>query len=1299
MLKRFSHSRGESLDDNASGHSIFHKRTPSTQAAASAAGLGTAAHRRTTSRSSVSSTSSNFLAEQYERDRRGIIQSCFQKVDAVTGLPTNVYITHVRIIEDSRYPSSRPPADSPLTNKKKRVLIVSTRANGLGMQLHKARENSNGTFQIGRSWDLKELMLIERDPERPEGFVFIMGKKYYWETNSAKERLVFIKSIVKIYMENSSGRVPQLINWDLSMFYLDEQSYQRAVIRAKSQPDVPPANAREGASVTTHGPNSMHAGSAVHPSAMNLGMQPGQQAPPQSQFAPPQSKTSFKELSAFSPDPAYAENSSAEVLPHNRPLYVQGHDHNQVPQQVPRQSNVVGGSQSSAHAEAPRPAVQQPNIPTAATHAMAGAHTSAAAVPPTPHQGSHPYSSFYARGRSESGNKTLRISHSPSSARSDVSKTGISPVMPLNVAPEEGQKEDSPYQRPMQENVTPGPAQPAVLGRHKSGTITESRVSFENDRYMEELDGALRSSLDINRDHSPSNTNTPSDEPSPYKKESNTQEVPTAPMLESIRKFPSEMSFGEDDIRPERFAKRDPTSNSSLPTRDEQRAAVTEVSPPETTGSHTDIPENEVLDFQAMVGILDEIHWSANDGSDVVLERLLLKVAEAEYQFNKQLMSLPKKASDLKLYKAKTVQECDRMDPTLSLFTMELSSISKDIEYVESQSNGLQVNCMNKKLLLKDLSGILDSVSLAESSLEELLTVSLVEKNLDKVESLLVGLHKAIGAIKGGKKDEQSDLGEIRALKDRRQAYERITDSFLKKLVSQMDAKFKKMQVCSSNLNELLSGLLVFSSLPLFCKDVSEQTFNVLLDNWSADVCKLYKTRVASVMKYMQERYAKPQQVLSTAGKDELLQLWDTFRKTKTLSFASCTKSDDLDTILKSLGAIEELCITYQNFVDRFFHMSSSLTFPEYVNKFDTKSRQFDLYTVKSMESNRDSAKLKNQMVTTVFQSEFATFFAEVSQVLRKNQWHIPVVLLYLDNRIKWLKPTDQEFLLSAIVKIYEKLKQDWEAYINEQTVHHERAVIDYKAKYLFLPVLNFPIFVKTAEDELAHAFTNFNLSPEHSSDILNYLDETYCMWGASVVKLLGREDKSELGSTKLPPVNHSANLEKCISIVKNSHWFVEILPIFRKDSFLDIIQQSKQVFDKQKESYAVMLLYQEMGELFAFVDGTHGLINSSSAKADPSRWAAYSPQHLNTLLSKYTSQQIDSIVDKMYNNMTQHFSDDAESKMAELLREKLWSCIQGQTVSFYLKLYSLIDRHYKGIHVHFTKNDIISAFEGHKNW
>lgn len=138
------------------------------------------------------------------------------------------YITHIRIIEDAAHPSSPPPPDSSPENKKARLIIVAVRKSGR-VRMHKARENGNGTFSIGKTWVLDDLTSINsfagpapNDPEeqlRREwadgvGFIVTVQKPYYWAAATAKEKDFFIGSLIKIYRKYTGGKLPQLVGFD-----------------------------------------------------------------------------------------------------------------------------------------------------------------------------------------------------------------------------------------------------------------------------------------------------------------------------------------------------------------------------------------------------------------------------------------------------------------------------------------------------------------------------------------------------------------------------------------------------------------------------------------------------------------------------------------------------------------------------------------------------------------------------------------------------------------------------------------------------------------------------------------------------------------------------------------------------------------------------------------------------------------------------------------------------------------------------------------------------------------------------
>lgn len=123
------------------------------------------------------------------------------------------YLTHVRVIEDSQYPHSRPPPSQPDAVRKHRILIISVRHSGR-IRVHKARQNTNLTFQIGKSWNMEDLTKIENDGPTSTGFFMTLGKNYFWATHTTREKAVFINSTIRIYKKYTGGKTPELIGFD-----------------------------------------------------------------------------------------------------------------------------------------------------------------------------------------------------------------------------------------------------------------------------------------------------------------------------------------------------------------------------------------------------------------------------------------------------------------------------------------------------------------------------------------------------------------------------------------------------------------------------------------------------------------------------------------------------------------------------------------------------------------------------------------------------------------------------------------------------------------------------------------------------------------------------------------------------------------------------------------------------------------------------------------------------------------------------------------------------------------------------
>ena len=116
--------------------------------------------------------------------------------------------------------------------------------------MHKARENNDGTFSIGKTWPLEDLTAIKSfDGFVPQsqaeeqqkqwagslGFTITIGKNYYWQTSTAKEKDFFIRSMVKVYRRYTRGNMPAVIGFN------DHEHQQGAA--AAPPPPIPAARA------------------------------------------------------------------------------------------------------------------------------------------------------------------------------------------------------------------------------------------------------------------------------------------------------------------------------------------------------------------------------------------------------------------------------------------------------------------------------------------------------------------------------------------------------------------------------------------------------------------------------------------------------------------------------------------------------------------------------------------------------------------------------------------------------------------------------------------------------------------------------------------------------------------------------------------------------------------------------------------------------------------------------------------------------------------------------------------------
>lgn len=1274
-FKKLSHSREGSADEHSS---FLHKRSISgssmhihgNHSRNVSSGGGNAAppvsgikssHKRTVSNSSRSSQNSNFLAEQYERDRKAIIASCFSTQDSKISAPPNSYITHVRVIEDSKSPSSRPPVDSKLENKKKRVLIISSKANNSIIQVHKGRENLDGGFQIGRTWDLKELTRIERDVDINEGFTFIMGKKYYWETNSAKERTVFMKSLINTYMQAFDGHVPELVNWDLSTFYLDERSYQRAVIRQSASSSK--------ANATTQEPIS----NLPNESAT---LMPTTRSPERGQrIAYKKGQSSSNNMPATKSLNKAPYTNSPTINEVNR-----RYDNLENQEEQHEQTREKEGLKGSAYNAADYPSMTETASGTTSQSSLKTTpqprHTSPLVVHSNQQQlQSNPIGKdIYERDTHLAQERGSQLESKTDNLLEDLNNVlGSSQELletPVNTSEEKGQLE---IKVTHETDITS-----ASIAKVESLPVTASFDPIALDSEILDLNATIS---DDNAD----DTNDLSFERGDEVRFSQVIETDSTHMYHEVSTIQEEtpvvIGFQNDE--------------TELPSNDKVRRSP---------------KKSWDFDDEELFEVLTDINWEIDDDASTLIEKLNAKMAETEYSFNKGLLSLEQLGSSLLPYEKNIDAECDNMNPIVSLFLMEMSNVAEDIEYIESQKNGLQVESANKKLLWSTLTELMNTVSLDDESLHILLNSPVTEKNLFRMEQQLNALFKALKAISGEKNKEGYNLGEMKALKQRRETYEKVTKVFLERLVQEMAGKFSnicKDDTSEGRLTSFLTRILCYSSLTLFCKNISPESYSYLIERWDTGIFTVYNKMCDEIVKRLEiEKSSFPlneqRSMVNQPGLDRLISQWEHYRKTK-IADSKVTNSNVLvERLRDSIETVGRWCIFYQNFVDAFFHISSKLDFEQYVEKYqDPSARIIPLNQLKSIQSDRDSALIEIQLVSRIFQPLIAKIASCFTDLLKCERSIAPALMISLEQKIKSLESSNAEFLMTAVSRIFAQVKQIWLEYVDEQVVFLERATLNFSSRSISPSVIGLPLFVKNSQDLIIQTQLQMGIENASSFETIELFESACGRLSNAVAKFLVRKEEtnSMLAEAKNSRTTYE-DVDRDITLLMNCDWLYEVLDMLNsKGTFDSTLQTVKKIFDSEKDAYAACLLRDAMPKLTSFIHGASNLIGTSSSGGtnNPSKWAAYSKHNLENILMGYTSHEIEVLVKRLNDHMLDHFSNEPNKLLKEVLCDKLWSCIQGHTVSLYLKLYTLIEKHYKGTYVKFTKNDIITAFERYK--
>ncbi|CAI6326210.1 unnamed protein product [Periconia digitata] len=734
------------------------------------------------------------------------------------------------------------------------------------------------------------------------------------------------------------------------------------------------------------------------------------------------------------------------------------------------------------------------------------------------------------------------------------------------------------------------------------------------------------------------------------------------------------------------------------------------------------------LEFEIL---LAEFGWGSSELSHKNIESLESEIKReiARVEAGSWLSHLEQKDDRVETVERmldRAIAECDELEGLLTLYNVELGSLNDDIAFIEAQSQGLQVQTANQRLLQNELKQLVDTISITPDQLEPLRRAPIGKVNgLEAIESSLVLLYKALltidpSFIESRKGDAtrtvaassggvgNSELAAMQALQEKKDRYLAESAMFLDRLKKHMDITFgaaflqtrdtlanldrKAMPSTKANIEAHDAGrnmLWMISPLILFAKEIDQTSWESLLRMYQGQAGIIYqeeiRDNIGSWKRFARKPTGDEQDLLFTAQEKEPESITGAARKltvkrSQTLARGLRVASSDkepktnsvqsgklfaFDVFSKALDDIGPVLLTEQNFITEFFHATStdSADFPEAVNAAPPDLRRGpNLWVRKQFEADRAMAK----RVAEVMEDIFAFWPSEIQSLV---EWAIKAdplqgigILYAVDRKLHEIEDSNQDFLTRNLQKVHERLTGLFVRFVDEQI----RAIEDTKVKIKKRKgVIS---FIKTFP-HFAVAIENMLPASEETNalEIRRMVDDAYKKINKAMfesLKVIAKESPAVMATQGQGDPEDKEALNYHILLIENMNHYIEEVD-GRSDSAL--LEWKNKAQDEMKEHmglYVDAVIRRPLSKLLDFIESTETLLNQPGGRAAAiSQRSSHSRAVYKKLMNSYDAREIRKGIESLKKRVDKHFGDaDDPSISRDLVFKVLKECEKRYT-------------------------------------
>lgn len=1146
------------------------------------------------------------------------------------------------------------------------MIVVAVRSTGR-VRMHKARENTNGTYSIGKTWNLEDLTAVETFANQDQstvpsyaierGVTITVGKPYFWLGETLKEKDFFVASLIKIFRKYTKGRTPDLIGFDenqqnrllglppvqqaqqngsrrsitpppldparRSTNVLTDQRHQSTAsdqsmdIRKTSQASQQPRQSQDGTSYRQRIPSSRQM------SDQGLGIRhdsPPRQVADRTQVNGPQSdmtnaRPTSRTRQARPAPPSPVEPSTAESEPESNgyeqsepasggstPTPINGKP---TTRQSTTTSNRVGSHDSSRNdtVDSARTASIDSRDGTdklGLTDSRRGSPSPGFQAEPPPRRRpplqTRNYSASTTATAESAAPQPLStvtpVSHNDLPLRKESAGEEITspPSVASDQAPDPGTAEETPSSAAGDSAMTTDDSpQKSALFKNKTGAAVMRAAVTKISAFKPRAGGAAERLKKLTGGQNDSDT-MQSVAPAPVRRpaamaqlrqDSTTSTISTDSRRESenapvvpiiareIQKPPAVMTTAivEDD-------RKDSLTSATRVVAKPRRRNLQQEKYLSSLGIDPLQFGDAGLDFET---IMLDFGWNNEILQPAKLDQLEADIKReiGRTEAGSWLQHIEQKDNRMEMVDKmldKAIAECDELDGLLTLYSVELSTLNEDIAYIEAQSQGLQVQTANQKLLQSELENLTRMMSVSPDVLAVL--DSHCEDDLDATEKSLGILYTAMltinpnmkgdaqNALQTNDKVDSVNLMNMHALQERFQVYKDESDRFCQQLnrdlssiyysalqqaipalmqSGQRSGRGSPWSLNPAACNAGRAGLWRYGPILLYTQEVSNPSWITLLNSYSDIARPLYQSVATSTLDSLRKSIMPfntedggvlftSKAKLSADGLDKTgrkisMKRSQTFMRSGRASTSDKSKPITSGQQMASeafASMLSEWCpilITEQNFIVDLFHASTldTLDFIDAVRSAppDQRVGPSDLLSPRGPELDRNMADQVAKTMQSVFDFWPAEVIIFVEDAISTDPIQAVGLMATLAVFSSSLVQTNQEFLMRILNDASSRVESSFARFIDQQVkAIEETSIVVNKRKGVISFFKVFPQFSIALENTYSAAVC---ISGNNSAvgDSRRVIDEAYTrintsMWDS--LKQISKQSSTAAG-------------------------------------------------------------------------------------------------------------------------------------------------------------------------------------------